>query len=158
MSTATTTLELTNRTQPRPRPSDPPSDDPPSDDPILSASCVADSTVPDGGYGWVIVPACAVLAWWAMGTTYSWGVMQDALVLQGLSTPEVLSFIGGLSTGLVGAMAVVNSWIIRGVGVRCAGMAGVAFMGGSEILSSFAVQNLGALFFTSGALLGLGIR
>lgn len=152
MSAATTTLELTNRTQPRPPSSDTPSDH------ILAASCLSDSTVPDGGYGWVIVPACAVLAWWAMGTTYSWGVMQDALVLQGLSTPEVLSFIGGLSTGLVGAMAVINSWIIRGVGVRYAGIAGVTLMGGSEILSSFAVQNLGALFFTSGALLGLGIR
>lgn len=156
MSAATTTIELTNRAPPRARPSDPPPD--PPTDPVLSASHLADSTVPDGGYGWVIVPACAVLAWWAMGTTYSWGVLQDALVLEGLSTPAVLSFIGGLSTGLVGAMAVVNSWIIRGVGVRCAGMAGVALMGGSEILSSFAVRNLGALFFTSGALLGLGIR
>ena len=153
MSATTTTVELTNRSQ-APR-TDPAGD---VDDPVLSASRLADSTVPDGGYGWVIVPACSVLAWWAMGTTYSWGVMQDALVLEGLSSPAVLSFIGGLSTGLVGAMAIVNSWIIRGIGVRCAGMVGIGFMGGSEILSSFAVKNLGALFFTSGALLGMGIR
>ena len=151
MSATATTIELTNRGAPQ-RPAEPRSD------PVLDASRLADSTVPDGGYGWVIVAACSVLAWWAMGTTYSWGVMQDALVVKGLSSPAVLSFIGGLSTGLVGAMAVVNSWIIRGVGVRCAGMAGVAFMGGSEILSSFAVENLGALFFTSGVLMGTGIR
>ena len=150
MSATTTTIELTSRTAPQ-RP-------PPRDDPILSASRAADSTVPEGGYGWVVVAACSVLAWWAMGTTYSWGVMQDALVVRGLSTPAVLSFIGGLSAGLVGAMAIVNSWIIRGVGVRCAGMVGVGLIGGSEVLSSFAVNNLGALFFTSGALLGMGIR
>lgn len=150
MSATATTIELTNRGAPQ-RPAEP-------SDPVLDASRLADSTVPDGGYGWVVVAACSVLAWWAMGTTYSWGVMQDALVVQGLSSPAVLSFVGGLSAGLVGAMAVVNAWVIRGVGVRCAGMVGVAFMGGSEILSSFAVENLGALFFTSGALMGIGIR
>lgn len=33
-------------------------------DDILEASRLADSTVPDGGYGWVVVASCAILAWW----------------------------------------------------------------------------------------------
>lgn len=35
----------------------------PSDN-VLEASRLADSAVPDGGYGWVVVGACAVIAWW----------------------------------------------------------------------------------------------
>ncbi len=30
---------------------------------ILEASRLADSTVPDGGYGWVVIASCAVLTW-----------------------------------------------------------------------------------------------
>jgi len=127
-------------------------------DPVLAASHAADLTVPDGGYGWVVVGACAVVVWWAIGTCYSWGVMQEALVADGLSSPAVLSFIGGLDAALISALAIVNSRFIRGVGVRASCMLGVGLMGASEILSGFAVKNLGALFFTSGVLMGLGIR
>lgn len=35
-----------------------------SSDDVLEASRLADSVVPDGGYGWVVVGACAVIAWW----------------------------------------------------------------------------------------------
>ncbi|CAI4217392.1 unnamed protein product [Parascedosporium putredinis] len=124
---------------------------------LLAASHAADLTVPDGGYGWVVVGACAVVVWWAIGTCYSWGVMQEALVADGLSSPAVLSFIGGLDAALISALAIINSRFIRGVGVRASCMLGVGLMGASEILSGFAVKNLGALFFTSGVLMGLGI-
>lgn len=30
---------------------------------ILEASRLADSTVPDGGYGWIVIASCAVLTW-----------------------------------------------------------------------------------------------
>jgi hypothetical protein len=36
----------------------------PSSDDVLEASRLADSAVPDGGYGWVVVSGCAVIAWW----------------------------------------------------------------------------------------------
>lgn len=35
-----------------------------SSDDILEASRLADSAVPEGGYGWVAVGACAVISWW----------------------------------------------------------------------------------------------
>lgn len=35
-----------------------------SSDDVLEASRLADSEVPDGGYGWVVITGCAVLAWW----------------------------------------------------------------------------------------------
>lgn len=36
----------------------------PSSEDILEASRLADSAVPDGGYGWVVLGGCAVIAWW----------------------------------------------------------------------------------------------
>ena len=99
-----------------------------------------------------------MLLWWAVGTTYSWGVMQTALVEDGLSTPATLSFIGSLDAALISALAIVNSRLMRVLGMRWTAVLGVSIMGGSEILSSFAVKNIGALFFTSGVLMGIGIR
>lgn len=129
-----------------------------STDDVLQASRLADSTVPDGGYGWVVVAGGAVVLWWALGTTYAWGVMQRALVEDELSTPATLSFIGSLNAALISALAIVNSRLMRAIGMRWTAVLGVAVTGGSEILSSFAVKNIGALFFTSGVLMGTGVR
>jgi hypothetical protein len=38
------------------------------DDNILAASRLADSTVPDGGMGWVVIAACGVVTFWFVGT------------------------------------------------------------------------------------------
>ena len=161
MSTTTTTAELCEpieRTSRGPYMADTKHEADSSTDEILKASRLADSTVPDGGYGWVIVGSGAVMLWWALGTTYAWGVMQRALVEDGLSTPATLSFIGSLNAALMSVLAIINSRLMRAIGMRNTAVLGVAVMGGSEILSSFAVKNLGALFFTSGVLMGTGVR
>ncbi|PON26629.1 major facilitator superfamily transporter [Trichoderma gamsii] len=126
-------------------------------DHVLEASREADSTVPEGGYGWAIVAGGFVLLWWSLGTTYAWGVMQTALVADGLADPAVLSFVGSLQAALISALAIVNSLVVRKTGVRAAAMLGAACMGGSEILSSFTVHSVGALFFTSGIVMGMGV-
>ncbi len=61
--------------------------------PIATAGPV-DTEVPDGGYGWTVVAGCATLTFWFGGTTYSWGVMQTALINQGLASASTLSFVG----------------------------------------------------------------
>ncbi|KAJ9157535.1 Monocarboxylate permease [Pleurostoma richardsiae] len=128
-----------------------------SADPVLEASRLADSTVPDGGYGWVVITGCAVLAWWFVGTGYSWGVLQNAFVNEGLSSSATLSFVGSLSTALISALAVVNARVIRWLGARRTGMLGILLLGLAEIVSSFAVRSVGALFFTVGVAMGFGI-
>lgn len=122
------------------------------------SSRVEDSAAPDGGQGWVVVAGCAIVAFWMIGTPYSWGVIQNALVEQGVSSPAVLSFVGSLAAALISAMAVINSRVMRTLGPQKTGMLGVTLMGVSGILSSFTYTNVGALFATSGVVLGLGIR
>lgn len=89
--------------------------------------------------------------------TYAWGVMQAALVEDGLSKPATLSFIGSLQAALVSALAIVNSKLMRSLGARCTLMLAVALMGGSQILAGFAIKSVGGLFFTSGVLSGIGV-
>ena len=127
-------------------------------DPVIEASRIADSAVPDGGYAWVVIVACAVVTWWCIGTTYCWGVIQAALVEEGLSNPATLSFVGSLSAALISICAIVNSKVMRMLGTRWTTMLGVSCMGLSEILSGFAVNNLAGLFMTGGVLMGFGMR
>jgi hypothetical protein len=125
-------------------------------DAVLEASRAADSEAPDGGYGWVVIGAGAVLLWWSLGITYAWGVVQSALVDDDLANPATLSFIGSLQAALISALAIIETRIMRSIGTRYTAMLGAAFMGVSGILSSFTTNNVGGLFFTAGVLMGVG--
>ncbi len=92
-----------------------------------------------------------------VGTSYSWGVIQDALVQKGLSSAATLSYIGSIAIAFISFMAIINARVVRAIGPQRTGVLGVAFLGLSEILSSFTLNNVAGLFFTSGVLLGLGI-
>jgi hypothetical protein len=126
-------------------------------DPVLEASKLADSTVPDGGYGWVVIGSCAIVTFWFVGQTYAWGVIQNALVGDGLSTPAIISWVASLSCAVMSSFAVVNAKIIRKLGVKWTAMSGVTLLGLAEILSGFTVHDIGALFVTEGVMLGLGM-
>jgi hypothetical protein len=135
--------------------------DPTNPDTIIRASLLADSQVPDGGYGWVVISACSVLTFWFVGTTYSWGVLQAALAEQHLSAPSTLAFIGSLTATFISLLAIVNARMIRAMGARnagLAGVAGVALLGAGGILSGFSTGNLGGLFVTTGVIEGVGTR
>ncbi|OAA72004.1 Major facilitator superfamily domain, general substrate transporter [Akanthomyces lecanii RCEF 1005] len=126
-------------------------------DPILEASRVADSTVPDGGHGWVVIGACAVVSFWLTGVNYSWGVMQSALVDQGLGSPSTLSFIGSIPATLISVMAMLNARIIRRIGTRWTAVAGISIICLAQILSSFTTESVPGLYVTAGVMLGVGM-
>lgn len=127
-------------------------------DTALQASLAADSTVPDGGYGWVVIFGCSVITWWFVGTTYSWGLLQASLIKQNLSSPSTLSFVGSLTVTCIAVLALVNARVIRALGARNTGLLGVSFGGMGEILSGFSTRNIGGLFVTTGVIMGIGTR
>ncbi|KAJ7914319.1 putative monocarboxylate transporter [Mycena leptocephala] len=117
---------------------------------------IPDSQVPDGGYGWAVVFGCAVLTWWFVGTSYSWGLLQAALVKQGLSSASTLSFVGSSTVACISGLGLINARVIRFLGARRTALLGISLIGLGEILSGFATLNIGALFVTSGAITGVG--
>jgi hypothetical protein len=125
---------------------------------INQASVIADSEVPDGGYGWTVVAGSAVITFWYIGVSYSWGVIQAALVNSGLSTASTLSFVGSLMPACISFLGVLNASIIRKFGARAAAVLGVSFFGAGEILSSFTIHNIGGMFVTAGVIMGIGLR
>jgi hypothetical protein len=118
---------------------------------------VADSK-PNGGYGWVVVFGCSVITFWFVGTTYSWGVIQASLVAQGLTSTSTLSFVGSVTVALNALLALVSARVIRLFGARTTGMLGIALLSAGEILSGFSTKNVGGLFFTTGVIMGIGVR
>ncbi|KAJ6474408.1 major facilitator superfamily domain-containing protein [Mycena vitilis] len=115
-----------------------------------------DSQIPDGGYGWVVLFGCAVLTWWFTGITYSWGIVQAALVKDGLSSSSTLAFVGSSTAACISGLGLINARVIRHLGARKTALLGILFVGLGQILSGFATFNVGALFVTSGAIVGIG--
>ncbi|KAJ5105924.1 MFS general substrate transporter [Penicillium alfredii] len=129
---------------------------PPSDD-VMQASLLADSQVPEGGYGWVVISGCAVVTWWFIGTSYCWGVLQAALVKEGVSTSSTLAFVGSLAPACISFLGILNARVIRKLGTRVSAMVGMFLLGLGEVLSGFAIKNIGGLFATAGVVMGIGI-
>ncbi len=127
-------------------------------DNVVQASLLADNAVPDGGYGWVVISGCAVLSWWFVGTSYSWGVIQASLVQSKLSSPSTLSFVGSVTVASIAILALINARVVRAIGARRTGLLGVLLLGSGEVLSGFTVHNIGGLFVTAGAITGIGTR
>ena len=130
----------------------------PSDqDSILQASRVSDSTVPDGGYGWAVVFGCSAMTFWFVGTTYSWGILQASLLQQNLSSASTLSFVGSVTAASISFLAIVNARVIRLLGARTTALLGMTLLALGEILAGFCTHNIGALFFTAGIIMGIGV-
>ncbi|GJN74973.1 hypothetical protein PLICBS_009067 [Purpureocillium lilacinum] len=127
-------------------------------DPILEASRLADSTVPDGGFAaWSVIAACAVVSFWFTGVSYSWGVMQSALVASGLASASTLSWVGSVPPTLIAACAVPNARLVRAVGLRAVALAGILIIVAAEVASGFCAASVPGLFVAAGGMLGLGM-
>lgn len=126
-------------------------------DDVAEASRVVDAGVPEGGYGWVALAACGVLCFWFVGTTYCWGVIQGALVADGLSSASTLSWVGSIAVACNAIFAILSAKILRSLGSRRTAFLGVGLLAAAQILGGFCVHNVGGLFVTAGFLMGCGV-
>lgn len=113
--------------------------------------------IPDGGHGWVVLCGCTVVAFFSIGTAQSWGVLQTALLEEGVSSSTNLLWVGSLSAGLVPALAILYARIMRMIGPHHAGMAGITVMSLSTAVSSVVYRSIGPLFAAYGVVMGLGM-
>ena len=90
------------------------------------------------------------------GSSYSFGVIQAALVREGLAPPSTLAFVGSLAVACLSVFAIPNSKLIRKYGGKNVLLVGAIVKGLGEISASFAVKNVAALFVTYGVVTGVG--
>ncbi|KAF2099591.1 putative monocarboxylate transporter [Rhizodiscina lignyota] len=130
----------------------------PSDpDSIIEQSRAADATVPEGGYGWVVLFGCGVITFWFVGTTYCWGVIQGALVKEGLASPSTLAFVGSLTVAFIAILAIPSARVVRALGARNTGLLAISCLAAGELLSGFTTKSVGGLFVTAGIVMGVGV-
>lgn len=130
-----------------------------SEQEVLDASREHDSSAPDGGRdAWLVLLGCSVLDFWFIGWGYCWGVLQAALVTEGLSSPGTLAFVGSLASALDAILAIFNARVIRWLGARKTALLGVVLLSLGEILSGFATKSVGGLFVATGLVQGVGSR
>ena len=114
--------------------------------------------IPDGGYGWTVMFACAVVTFMNSGWSGSWGVLQTALfhTYPNQESPTSLSFVGTLNMAICVALGLACVRLSQLIGARYSMLLGVLMMGFGSLFSSFTANNLGGLFVTAGVSFGLG--
>ncbi|KIK65055.1 hypothetical protein GYMLUDRAFT_39458 [Collybiopsis luxurians FD-317 M1] len=123
---------------------------------VITGNHASVDDMPEGGYGWVVVASCSTIRFFAVGGTYSWGIMQAQLAAESIAPNSTLAFIGSLCISFVAFGAIVMGRLIRWMGARNAGFVSCLLMGAGQILSSASVRNIGGLFVTNGIIVGLG--
>ena len=122
------------------------------------APAFAVEATPDGGYGWTVAFACSVVTFTINGWSGCWGVLQTAILREGLSQGSTtsLSFVGSLSIALCVALGLASVRLSQLIGARYSMLLGVLLMAFGILFSSFTVNSLGGLFVAPGILYGLG--
>jgi MFS family permease len=127
-------------------------------EPVTPTPAAPEDDIPNGGRtSWLMIACCTLLAFWFIGTTYSWGVLQAALVDRGLAPASTLAFIGSLAIALLAVLAMINSRALSTFGAQKMGIVGVLFLGLGQILASFSTHNIAGLFLTAGVMMGIGV-
>lgn len=126
-------------------------------DPLERPPSDAISAIPDGGYGWTVVTACAITLFWINGYTTAWGVLQTAI----LKSPSLhtnvrtITFVGSLYMACMVAFGIASIRVMRAFGIRATAVAATLAFGLGLVATSFTLEHLGGLFCVAGVLVGL---
>lgn len=117
----------------------------------------ATSQLPNGGrQAWTMVFVSAMFTFWFNGIGNSWGVLQSALLKQGLTSTSTLSFVGSLSITCAVAFSLLSVRLMRLIGAKWAGLIGIVMLGLGILTSGFTTSSVAGLFGTTGILFGTG--
>ncbi|GAA5982515.1 hypothetical protein JCM10908_006679 [Rhodotorula pacifica] len=112
---------------------------------------------PDAGLlAWTQVASAFALMFTTIGGAYSWGVLQDALVAQGLAPSSTLAFIGSTQVSLAAILAIPIGRLVGAFGPRRVAIAGSLFTGLGPVLAGSFTGNFGALLAFQGLMFGVG--
>jgi hypothetical protein len=95
---------------------------------------------------------------WFVGTSYSFGIIQAALVAEKVGSASTLSFVGSVTVVFIAVLAIPNARLIRWLGAQKTALLGVSLLGLGELSASFATKSIGGLFATVGVITGVGTR
>lgn len=126
---------------------------------VLGADEDADAqTVPNGGYGWVIVAVCFIQSFWVNLWSGSWGILQAALLRTTLqhSSLTTLSYIGTMGVAMGSALGIPTVRLAGRIGARATMLGGTSIYGIGCVLSGSAVSSVPGLFMAYGVTYGIG--
>ena len=125
---------------------------------IVDMSQETNPITPEDGHRWTVIFACFLISFWSVGTVYSWGVVQAALLKNGLSSPSTLSWIGSLAFTCIALLAIINARVIALLDARLTAYIGLSLLSMGQILSGFLIEHVSGLFISAGIISGIGIR
>ncbi|KAF2713338.1 major facilitator superfamily protein [Pleomassaria siparia CBS 279.74] len=137
----------------------------PSDDEACSSSTPSspvppdDHSIPDGGYGWVIVFGVFTINAFTWGVLASYGVYLAYYLSHSIfpgATSLDFAYIGGLNFGLSMLLASPVTYLVRRFGTHVPMIMGVCFQTGGFVAASFA-KEIWQLYLSQGVLVGLGV-
>jgi MFS family permease len=117
----------------------------------------AAEAIPDGGYGWTVVSACALILFWINGYSTTWGVLQAALLQSSQLKVDVrtITFVGSLTMALLVGFGPFAVRLMSSFDTRYTCMVAIFAYSLGLVLTSFTLNNIGGLFATAGILMGI---
>lgn len=114
---------------------------------------------PDGGYGWVVCFALALMNAFTWGIAASYGVYLSHYLETDYfpgATPLDYAFIGGIEFGAAMLISPACTILTRELGRKVVMVAGIVFITAGFVTASFA-KEIWQLYLSQGVLVGLGI-
>ncbi|KAI5479812.1 hypothetical protein MNV49_002624 [Pseudohyphozyma bogoriensis] len=115
------------------------------------------NTYPDGGIqAWLQVVFGFFMFFTTIGSVYSWGVVQDALVEEGLSSSSTLAFVGSTQAVMQALLAIPFTGFVRRYGPRPACLVAATCTVVGPVIAGSSTHSVIGLVFGQGVIFGIG--
>lgn len=126
------------------------------DDSESSSGNVGKNSLPDGGWGWVVVASSLVISMIADGVSFSFGLLYIEFLHEFNASKSTTAWIGSLFMAVPLLSGPIMSGLVDRYGCRKMTIMGGIISGTGFVLSSYA-HSIGVMYLTFGVLAGLGL-